>query len=358
MKRWTSIATGWAMSSVPLAVYRFLARREVLTLCYHVVSDGSLPHVRHLYSYKTAAAFEQDLVDFKKRFHPIGYEELVAAHHGKSKLPAGSMILTFDDGYAECFSEVRPLLLKHEIPCVFFLTTDWVDNRRLFWRNKVSLCIERAGTLDDSSWTDAANRIRSASGERFETRQSFGRWIKSLEMDRETEIDRVCKTLGVDTEGFLASRRPYLTLHQVKRLAGQGFTIGAHTRSHPKLQLLDQDRAAEEIVESCKTVREWTGQRHVPFAFPFSAGGVGMDFLENLLSENEFIRFLFALGGMKRNGSFMLHRAPLDSPTSTHQGSSVARWLHESYHKEFKRRIRATAKSILGRVSTAGIERP
>lgn len=347
MNTWTKMAIRRAMNLIPFPVYHFLARRKVLALCYHVVSDQSLPHIRHLYSYKTAEMFEQDLVYFKKKFHLIHYEELIGAHNGKSELPTNPMILTFDDGYAECFSDVRPLLLKHKIPCIFFVTTDWVDNKRLFWRNKVSLCIERAETLDRFSWANVSSRIRSAFGQNCESRELFGQWIKSLKMDAEAKIDEVCEVLGVDTEDFLTSRQPYLTRKQLKRLVAEGFTIGAHTKSHPRLCLLDQDRAAEEIVESSRIVREWTGQRHVPFAFPFSAGDLDEDFLERLLSENKFIRFFFG-SGLRRDQPFLLNRVLLDTPPSKNNNSNVPLLLHRAYKTAFRNDIRTTVGSVLG----------
>ncbi|MEI9983375.1 MAG: polysaccharide deacetylase family protein [Aliidongia sp.] len=57
-------------------------------------------------------------------------------------------------------------------------------------------------------------------------------------------------------------------------MRSDGFTIGAHSRSHRWLQDLSRADAEEEIVESCRTVRDITGQTSVPFAFPYFGGGL------------------------------------------------------------------------------------
>ena len=50
-----------ALLQVPVNIYRKLIPRDLIGFCYHVVSDEQLPHVRHLYHYKTPTIFEQDL---------------------------------------------------------------------------------------------------------------------------------------------------------------------------------------------------------------------------------------------------------------------------------------------------------
>ncbi|RPI30378.1 MAG: hypothetical protein EHM70_14030, partial [Chloroflexota bacterium] len=127
---------------IPLPAYQALVRREVIGLCYHAVSAEAQPHLDHLIPHKTASMFEQDLLFLKEHFQLISYEELLAHRAGNLRLRPNSILLTFDDGYSECYSVVRPLLLKYEIPAIFFLITSCIDNREMYFRNKVSLCID------------------------------------------------------------------------------------------------------------------------------------------------------------------------------------------------------------------------
>jgi len=58
-----------------------------------------------------------------------------------------------------------------------------------------------------------------------------------------------------------------LSKEQVRKLA-QRFEIGAHTMTHPRLSHISDDAARQEIVESKKTLEDWTGQKITSFCYP------------------------------------------------------------------------------------------
>lgn len=93
---------------IPLLVYRVMFARKIVGLYYHVISDEPLAHIRHLYTFKTVAMFEGDLAYLKRHYHPISYEQLLEHVQGGKRLPVNALLLTFDDGFSQCFSVVRP----------------------------------------------------------------------------------------------------------------------------------------------------------------------------------------------------------------------------------------------------------
>ncbi len=109
------------LRAIPLSFYRMVIKRDVVIFLYHVVGPPDIAHVRHLYPYKSAEAFEADLSYLTRRFRMVSYDE-IAAPRGRSGRPAAHV--TFDDGYAECHTLAGPILLKWGIPCTFFVTTD------------------------------------------------------------------------------------------------------------------------------------------------------------------------------------------------------------------------------------------
>lgn len=98
-------------------------------------------------------------------------------------------------------------------------------------------------------------------------------------------------------------------------LAADGFTIGAHTRTHPLLGAFrDQGRLENEIVGSCATVRRLTGEENIPFAFPFSGDGVDRHLLEELRIRYPFIGLIFDTRRLGRDRPFVVNRIPVDRP--------------------------------------------
>lgn len=303
-----------AISKIHVWPFRLLIRPEMIVLCYHVVSERSLTHVKNLYPYKTPQMFEQDLIYLKRYFNVISYEEAVECASGNGRRKAYNVLLTFDDGYAECFSVVRPLLLKHKFPCIFFIATDFIDNKCMFYRNLVSLCIERLSALGNDEMDKCLKRIDGKVGGDLGDLGSFTRWIKSLEFPDSERIGDVCGMLGIDVEGYLAAESPYLSSEQVRQLASDGFIIGGHTKSHARLGLLTDKEIECEVVDSCKVIRALTGQERVPFAFPFSGEGVNRSVLEELIKKHPFVGLLFETKGLKRDKPFIVNRIWADPP--------------------------------------------
>ncbi len=326
---------------LPLEPLRKAIPREVIGLTYHVVSDRPLPHVRHLFRHKTTAQFEQDLLFLQREFHLLSYAELAAGRDGKGQIPPRSVLVTFDDGYADCFSVVRPLLLRHGVPCIFFVITDFIDNRRVFGRNVVSLCIyqlQQLGPADQrTALRDMAERFASAPTEP----RRFARWLRARQRTP-AEIDLAAAVLGIDAESWARERQPFMTAAQVQTLAADGFTIGAHTCSHSELGRLGDDAlVTAEIVDSCRAVRGWVGTDSVPFAFPFHGSGVDRDLLARIRAENPFVGLMFDSGKLRQDREFIVHRIAADRPPPGESfGSTLPNRLRAAYLKQIGQNIR------------------
>src|SRR5438093_6572380 len=274
------------LGAIPLPVYRALIRRDVVVFLYHVVGPPDLAHVRHLYRYKSPEAFEADVIGLARRFRLVSYDE-IATGEARSGRPVAH--LTFDDGYAECHALARPILLKRGVPCTFFLTTELIDNRSMFHRNKASLCIETLFECPDREASALLCDLGRRLGRPLTDRDAFRRWVLSLPAQEEARIDEVCGLLRLDVPAYLRNRQPYLSTDQIRRLAAEGFTIGAPRRRHVPLGILSDSAARDEIVGSCRTIQGLTGRDRVPFAFPHSADGVSRLFLRSLVGAHPVV---------------------------------------------------------------------
>ena len=313
MKKFLLSALKTIARAVPLRLYPKILRRDVVDFFYHAVSDEALPHVRQLYPVVPIADFEAALRYLKENFTPISYAQLDAHIFKGAMLPKKAVHLSFDDGYAECFSVVRPLLLKHKIPCTFFLTTGLIDNKVLFYRNKQSLCVER---LLEPSFDFSSISLKNSHPDSVipDTLPEFISWFKDLRLSDEALIDEVCQALGIDEQSFLAENQPYLTTAQIQQMQSEGFTMGAHTRTHRKLMDLSAKEIESEIAESCRIVREISGQEVVPFSFPHSAWGVERNLLAKIRENHSQIGLLFDTKGVRRDVAFIHNRVWAERP--------------------------------------------
>jgi peptidoglycan/xylan/chitin deacetylase (PgdA/CDA1 family) len=311
-----------------MPLWRRLFPKTELGVCYHIVSDVAAPHVRH-YQVLNTAQFEADLSYLQRNFEFISYEQLVQRRNAGNTVRDNSVILTFDDGFAECASVVAPLLLRRGVSCVFFVITDLVDNTELFRESTASLCIteilrlpiEQVETIVDE--LGLGDRLRSQApfdqtivlpeaanlGLQPDPRlRPLLHWLLNLPPAEVGLLDGLQARLGVEPESYLERVQPYLTTQQIGQLQSDGFTIGAHSRSHRRLQSLPQAEAEREIVESCRVIRDITGQRSVPFAFPYFGGDLDRAWLGRLREQHDFIGLFFDTDGLREDEPFVVQR--------------------------------------------------
>ena len=301
-----------AVIALPMRVLVAFVPRDVICLFYHVVSEQPIIHADHLYAHRPLELFENDLQFLVKNYAPITYDELWRNREEGRPLSKKAVHLSFDDGFVECYDLARPLLLKYGVPCTFFLATNFIDNHRMYYRNQVSLCLEKFWRAEQIQQKVMCERLNKEFGTGITDGSGFETWVKSL-VD-EGQVGRVCETVGVDIPEYLAQRQPYLTREQIKQLAAEGFTIGAHSRRHIKLGRLSQEQAGEEILESCLVVGRMTGNARVPFSFPNSGDGLERDFLARIRQDHRAVGLFFDTKGLKQDRRFIVNRIWAESP--------------------------------------------
>lgn len=101
-------------------------RAPLMILFYHRVADVH-PNPWTM----SNACFAAQVEWLRERFDLISLEEMQRRMRtGQSARPAVS--LTFDDGYAENCEAAIPLLVRHQIPCTYFVTLDNIRTGRPF----------------------------------------------------------------------------------------------------------------------------------------------------------------------------------------------------------------------------------
>jgi peptidoglycan/xylan/chitin deacetylase (PgdA/CDA1 family) len=342
-------AAGQILHAAPLALWRRLVPKTDLGVCYHLVSDGPVPHVKH-YRFLDTDAFEADLDYLARHFEFVTYEELTRRRTSAVRSRDNSVILTFDDGFAECATVVAPLLRRRGLRCVFFVITDLIDNRVLFRESAASLCVaaimrmpfdQVESVMVESGLKGPLQSSPSVSFSEPTATLPFGladldpnldprllpllRWLLDLPASEESRLQDLLARLGIDSRSYLQTAQPYLTTEQMRRLHADGFTIGAHGCSHRRLQDLSRQDAEHEIVESCRTVRDVTGQQSVPFAFPYFGGGLDRAWLAGVRERHDFVGLFFDTNGVCADEPFVVQRVFGERFTPDHSLDAILR---------------------------------
>ncbi|MCL4238995.1 MAG: polysaccharide deacetylase family protein [Anaerolineae bacterium] len=107
-------------------------RIRVPVLMYHYISAPPPNADRYRLDLSvTPAQFAAQLAWLRGNgYTTVTLGDLTDALVGGAPLPARPVILTFDDGYADAYTQAFPLLREAGMVGTFFVVTEWLDNRQ------------------------------------------------------------------------------------------------------------------------------------------------------------------------------------------------------------------------------------
>jgi peptidoglycan/xylan/chitin deacetylase (PgdA/CDA1 family) len=261
------------------------SNQQLILPFYHLVSNKNPNYIKHLYTPKNSNQFKADLDTFLKYYQPISLKELIAINKQEKKISKPSFHLTFDDGLSNFYDIVAPILIEKKIPATVFLNTAFVDNQDLFYRYKVSLLIENYLTTTENQKKKYYNFISEKDLKRknkVEIDGSVISFLLGINFQNMDLLDDLANQLNYSFDDFLKTKKPYLTLKQIKELQKQGFTFGAHSKNHPLYANLNLEQQINQTEESLKWIQNNLNIDYKTFSFPFSDHGVSEKFFNKI----------------------------------------------------------------------------
>lgn len=109
-----------------------LRRIRIPTLMYHYVSVPPANADKYRLDLSVNPDnFRQQLQWLKANdFHTLTIDQYIGALKRGDELPTNPILLTFDDGYIDAYTQAFPLLKEFGFVGTFFIVTDWVDQQR------------------------------------------------------------------------------------------------------------------------------------------------------------------------------------------------------------------------------------
>ncbi|MGD9755347.1 MAG: polysaccharide deacetylase family protein [Acidimicrobiia bacterium] len=175
------------------------------------------------------------------------------------RLGAGAVLVTFDDAYRDFASTAWPIMRSLGIRPVLFVPTAFPDAPgRSFWWDRLHRALAGAAAGDaDHPATQPSVEI------------SFKRYrdeLKAMPHQEAMErVDELVGGLGVEDDAVCD---PVLGWSELRRLAAEGVDLAPHTRTHPLLERVDDERLREELGGSREDLLERCGIGSDVFAYP------------------------------------------------------------------------------------------
>jgi len=272
---------------------------RVTIVMYHYVRSAAASRFPRLPALDVAA-FRGQLDYIQRHYSPISSNDLIEAARGTTMLPARAILLTFDDGYADHFSEVFPLLRERGISGMFFPVTMSLIERRVLDVNKIQFVLAAAGDpepiardIDETvERLRKRNDIRSVDeyradglkAIRYDTPEaSYVKYMlqRALPEDVRSVLveDLFARLVSADERAF--GDALYLTVDQAREMAANGMTIGCHADRHVMLTTLTRDGQAREI-DGALRVLDAVNLPRTSFAYSYAKGAHDADSIDLL----------------------------------------------------------------------------
>lgn len=241
---------------------------------YHRITPVKDPYVDSV----TQSELDWQCSILKKYFNVLPLGQAIELLQ-KGQLPPRSVVITFDDGYANNHSLALPVLKKWDLPATFFIASGFLDGG-IMWNDAIIETFRRTNyeSLEISSLAPIPDDIKgtfdlSTQEKRVALANKFRLAVKYLDLsEREKIVANLIEIADVDLP-----KNIMLTSDQVKDMYVSGMDIGGHTLLHPILTTLPVEKAKQQILKDKEKLQKIIGAEINHFAYP--NGIPGKDFL-------------------------------------------------------------------------------
>lgn len=228
-------------------------------------------------------AFDKSIKTLKKHFDFIKLETLYEHIIDGKPLSKASIVLTFDDGFRDNYTNGLPIFKKHNISAMVYLVYNSIEQQILPWSQRLGYALKNTKNENIVFRYNAFSFQSALKSERtrlaaFNKLSNFFQ-VSGFE-DRENMICQIETQLKVDPPKDMM-----LTWEMINEMRDYGIEFGAHTLSHPLLANIDTSEAKHEIIQSKNQIEQKIGLPINHFAFP--AGSMN-DTLRNFVKERGF----------------------------------------------------------------------
>ena len=214
---------------------------------------------------------------YRKKFNVITIDEFIDCKEKNLRPPSKSIIISFDDGYADNYIYAMPILDKYNFKPTFFVVTDYIDSQETFqWQ----------GLKWDKPSLEHCNKNRAS-------------WLP-------------------------------LSESMILDMSRRGASFGSHTKSHLDLTQLERKEVIRQIINSKKRLEAILSHSVDCLSYPF---GKISEEAKNLVKTTGYkaaVGSIFSSNNLK-NDSFKLGRIIIEEQDSLCKFSNKVKGAYEWY---------------------------
>jgi peptidoglycan/xylan/chitin deacetylase (PgdA/CDA1 family) len=208
----------------------------------------------------------------RRHYRPLSLTALTELLNRNSALPENALVITIDDGYAD-FAAAFEIFRAFDLPVTLYVVSEFIDGRQWLWPDQVEKAFLASPRVEAAIELPAGNTLRcdltGPAGRRRAIVELDEAIIRMRNEERLAVLGKLPALLDVSLPEAPPSDCRALSWDQLRTMAAQGLDIGAHTRTHPILASLTDERAVvDEIAGSKRRIAEAAGVAVRHFCYP------------------------------------------------------------------------------------------
>ena len=251
-------------------VYSKVARPNgAIILMYHSVAREDVEPFVDPPNHLPARVFAQQMLFLKRHRNVVSLSALLAQLEAGEEPEAGTVCITFDDGYLDNLTVAAPILASCYLPATIFLATGYIDTAEPQWADRLHVAFthRRAHRLVLPDLGIDADMRRSAEREHAWP-LLHAHLLEALTTERSATLAEVERQLAADMS---AVPRLGMNWDDVRRLRDDYplMEIGGHSRGHIDLRCHGGAVAEQEVDGCVEDLRRELGMEAKLFAYPY-----------------------------------------------------------------------------------------
>jgi peptidoglycan/xylan/chitin deacetylase (PgdA/CDA1 family) len=236
---------------------------NVQILAYHRVNDDNNPFFPAI----TVKSFEKQMEYLAATHNILHLEEAIDRLVCKD-VPDNAIVVTFDDGYKDNYTNAFPVLRRLSIPAIIFLTVQSIGIGRYIWHDILFHAFWETQVEEIEGFGDISQKISlKTAAQKAEATQKIAFFLKTLDnAQKKIFLKQLLDLLKISKENM--DKDLMLTWENIGEMGKSDIAFGSHTLSHPIMTKIGEKEAWAEINESRKIIERKTKRKIFAFAYP------------------------------------------------------------------------------------------
>jgi len=233
---------------------------------FHRVSDEA----DSMWPPMTPSLFSAIVSFLDKKYQVVALEDFLDQPADYKNAKKNLATISFDDGYKDNIEYAAPILKKNNCPASFYIVTDCIDRNIPTWTYLIDNAFQQTNkTRLELPFEFVPAHFKTVPLVDNPQVKKIKPWMKSLS---NAERLRITESILEQCNDVALPSGKMMNWDDINQMAGDGFIIGSHSRTHPMLaSLKDETEIKEELKISAARIREKTGIVAKTISYPIGS---------------------------------------------------------------------------------------